>query len=334
MKKVLLSLLLAFVCVQVSHAQDLPLSLNDVVVFGGNSSFNPATGKITFGDNYSPGVGWEFDTPINHTEYPYLKLVFTAKNTVNMLDIKADKVGGGEISIGIPKGVTAFIFNLTSDVERIYLQCSNWDDFDTKGPWTLTLISATLLAPFATEKVPLDLDDIGHGEWWCGTASAAEGTINLNCNWEFVGWDFEEMTGDVLDANVYVGAGIFFEPMEFQRVDFRGTTDAGADFYSGIPVGGTSIQVSFAEPIWRIGFQYSNWDGVQQDNPVIKIKEAYLLKKAPTGLKKIVVNTGPVDVYTILGIKIRSKVEAANALTGLKKGIYIVDGKKVVVTKD
>lgn len=40
---------------------------------------------------------------------------------------------------------------------------------------------------------------------------------------------------------------------------------------------------------------------------------------------------GRVSVYTISGQRVRSNVEAQRALSGLQKGIYIVNGKKVVV---
>ena len=40
--------------------------------------------------------------------------------------------------------------------------------------------------------------------------------------------------------------------------------------------------------------------------------------------------TEVVDVYTLSGVKIRSGVSASKALVGLEKGIYIVNGKKVV----
>ena len=40
--------------------------------------------------------------------------------------------------------------------------------------------------------------------------------------------------------------------------------------------------------------------------------------------------TKVVDVYTLSGVKIRSGVSASKALVGLEKGLYIVNGKKVV----
>lgn len=42
------------------------------------------------------------------------------------------------------------------------------------------------------------------------------------------------------------------------------------------------------------------------------------------------VATGKVDVYSVSGILVRSQVEAASALNGLQRGIYIVGGHKVI----
>jgi glucuronoarabinoxylan endo-1,4-beta-xylanase len=52
-----------------------------------------------------------------------------------------------------------------------------------------------------------------------------------------------------------------------------------------------------------------------------------------TGISRSSVITDPVytDVYTIEGIKIRSKVLRDKATEGLKKGLYIINGKKVLI---
>ena len=55
----------------------------------------------------------------------------------------------------------------------------------------------------------------------------------------------------------------------------------------------------------------------------------------PTGIKTFTVQAsdGKVDVYSIYGVLVRSKVNAATALEGLPNGVYVVGGKKVVVGK-
>ena len=55
----------------------------------------------------------------------------------------------------------------------------------------------------------------------------------------------------------------------------------------------------------------------------------------PTGIKTFSaqVNGGKVDVYSIYGVLVRSKVNAETALEGLPNGVYVVGGKKVVVGK-
>lgn len=49
-----------------------------------------------------------------------------------------------------------------------------------------------------------------------------------------------------------------------------------------------------------------------------------------TGLTDIQAKNIKVDVYTLGGVLIRQQVEAVHALDGLQKGIYIVNGKKII----
>ena len=55
----------------------------------------------------------------------------------------------------------------------------------------------------------------------------------------------------------------------------------------------------------------------------------------PTGIKTFTAqpHDGKVDVYSIYGVLVRSKVNADTALNGLPNGVYVVGGKKVVVGK-
>jgi hypothetical protein len=51
-----------------------------------------------------------------------------------------------------------------------------------------------------------------------------------------------------------------------------------------------------------------------------------------TGIKSVVSesNTGKVAVYTVNGMKVREAANDGNLLEGLPRGIYIVNGKKMV----
>ena len=47
-------------------------------------------------------------------------------------------------------------------------------------------------------------------------------------------------------------------------------------------------------------------------------------------IKDILGDTQEVDVYTVSGVKVRNKMKSSEVLKGLPKGIYIINGKKVV----
>jgi hypothetical protein len=49
-----------------------------------------------------------------------------------------------------------------------------------------------------------------------------------------------------------------------------------------------------------------------------------------TGMKNIVKTSDHDDVYSIQGVKVRTHVNSGNALDGLGKGVYIINGKKIM----
>ena len=48
------------------------------------------------------------------------------------------------------------------------------------------------------------------------------------------------------------------------------------------------------------------------------------------GIETVTVADAKVNVYNLQGVVVKTNVNTANALDGLKQGIYIVNGKKVV----
>ena len=81
--------------------------------------------------------------------------------------------------------------------------------------------------------------------------------------------------------------------------------------------------------ITRIGFwSYGN-------SPIV-ISKVYLTKTVVTGINTVQVadknsESANVNVFNISGVRVRANVSRSSALKGLNKGIYIVEGKKVIV---
>lgn len=90
-----------------------------------------------------------------------------------------------------------------------------------------------------------------------------------------------------------------------------------------------------------LGFYYATEDGTSIANGANK---AYLALPAEvaaemnyfsfdldaTGIDRVAATKEYVDVYSLSGVLVRSRVEACNALNGLAKGVYIVNGKKII----
>jgi hypothetical protein len=63
------------------------------------------------------------------------------------------------------------------------------------------------------------------------------------------------------------------------------------------------------------------------------VKDGNLVLDDSTGIEDIFAGeeNGPVDVYNLQGVLLKSNVDPANATEGLAKGVYIIGGKKVAV---
>ncbi len=334
MKHLLLCLALTFISLQFSKAEDLSLSLNDAVAEWSLSTINSTEGIITLIGNYEP-VGWIFATPISKAEYTGLKVTFKETVSHSFLEIKI-KYAGQENAVYTPisVGSTSSIISFTNDVESIQFQSSRWDGaFPTEPPYPfLSIASVVLTAPITTTKEPLSLSN-AIADWGQSLIDATEGTITLKNNYEGVGWTFDPVKSNdtYLGAVVGLSEAIAFDHLEMV-VTYEG---AGSPSYNSIPKGSLSAQVNFTGPVVSVKFQSSNWQSaLTEPFPVVHFEEIYLLKKGDdtgTITNKINEDSGLTDVYTIMGIKIRSQVEKANAANGLQNGIYIIDGKKICV---
>ena len=75
------------------------------------------------------------------------------------------------------------------------------------------------------------------------------------------------------------------------------------------------------------GYTFSGWSWIPKKMPEEDVAITGTFTPS-TGVETAVGSGRPFDVYTVTGRKVRSQ---ATSLKGLKKGVYIVEGKKVVV---
>ncbi len=93
--------------------------------------------------------------------------------------------------------------------------------------------------------------------------------------------------------------------------------------------GFTGLETSFECP--ADGNYYFVWQSDLEERSVIWDIWLEADPNSVGGITSISVNdSAAVDVYNIMGVRVKSQVSKANALDGLSKGIYIVGGKKVV----
>lgn len=83
--------------------------------------------------------------------------------------------------------------------------------------------------------------------------------------------------------------------------------------------------------IYVYSYTKAGWDGKTDKG---ELEETFDPDGTINGISDATINNAKntrIDVYTIGGIRVRTNVNAANATSGLAKGIYIVGNKKVVV---
>lgn len=76
---------------------------------------------------------------------------------------------------------------------------------------------------------------------------------------------------------------------------------------------------------------YIDMDKVPEHSGEVGVNQRLISFEDATGISETMVEGGLVDVYTLSGVEVRHQVNESEATQGLPQGIYIVNGKKVVV---
>lgn len=76
---------------------------------------------------------------------------------------------------------------------------------------------------------------------------------------------------------------------------------------------------------------YIDMNKVPEHSGEVGVNQRLISFEDATGISETIVEGGLADVYTLSGVEIRHQVNESEATQGLPQGIYIVNGKKVVV---
>ena len=76
---------------------------------------------------------------------------------------------------------------------------------------------------------------------------------------------------------------------------------------------------------------YIDLDKVSEYSAEVGVNQRQISLEDATGISATMVEDGLADVYTLSGVEVRHQVKESEATQGLPQGVYIVDGKKVVV---
>jgi beta-xylosidase len=177
--------------------------------------------------------------------------------------------------------------------------------------------------------------------WTTGTFDQATKTL-VTGQWGFGGWSYSN--GVNLSGYKYLVAKLgadntssvsfrLFDENSYwtkpAQYDF-GTTRTVVVTLANMYKSGTTTKLDPGH-IYIVGFWSSGNQPIVIDNVYLTNSDTY---DPTTGINEVLYNSDPneiVDVYTIMGIKIRSRIKRAQAMTELPNGLYIVGKEKILI---
>ena len=317
MKKIFTLITTALLALGTQAATDLTLNVSETAGFGDWGFNNEAAPTVKVG-NWSAGGGWTFTEGLSQNDYCGVDFALEA-TTEKHVTFKIVYAGGKEQNIDVPTGTTSIVadFAFDGNIEKIGFTYGDWEGGPDEA--TITITKAVVKAESTGERVALDVTtNTGLGE---------DGYVSVARYAGYSAWVIDP----VIDADDYEKVVITFaEPVPTDAIDINAESET--DDWSGTKIGSavkgaTKATAYFTSKsgakIKTVGFKYG-WSSDAGDESKLKIAKVELVKKggATTIIgPKVVTGRGDDAIYTLSGTRVSK--------TG--KGIYIVNGKKIVV---
>lgn len=218
--------------------------------------------------------------------------------------------------------ICSFVMSYSQESDYFPLSTFNKDIWNPNGH-----------ASFDAETGNFIADQYGFGGWKSDTPLDLSGYKYLVMNFNTA------PTGTAASVRVFDENSYWVLPA---RANFVTATQAVIDLTSAHKTndaGDTDNGALNPANIYIVGIWTLGWAGVEGEKTnSVSIKDCYVTNsenysKTTTSIDLLKYDENRlVDVYTLLGERIRSKVLEKNAIRGLAKGIYLIGNKKVLVT--
>ena len=223
-------------------------------------------------------------------------------------------IGGGEYKVNTQVTVTA----TPAEGYRF----AGWSNGVTANPYTFTATeNISLQATFALNSYRLTyvVDGLQYSSQFVdyGTALTAP-TVPAKEGYTFSGWSELPATMPAKDITITGSYSVNSYTLTY-LVD-------GAVYATETVAYGTALTLKEA-PI-KEGYTFSGWSELPATMPA---HDVTVSGQFASGISSILTDDSLVDVYSVLGVRVKALVPLRNLKAELPRGIYIVNGRKVVI---
>ena len=262
-------------------------------------------------------AGWDMDIP---ETIPAENMSFTAKWIANQYTLTFDSNGGSDVA-AITQDYGTKIDTPAAPTKTGYT-FAGWDNeipetmpaesMNFKALWTINQYTLTFNADNGTEDVEITQD------YGTKFETPADPTRE---GYTFAGWDMD------------IPETIPAEDMSFTALwsvnSYKLVYILDGEVYAEYDVEyGSEITPEYDPE--KTGYTFDGWTGIPETMPAHDV-ESYGSFSVVTAIRTILADEKAVDVYNLNGVLVKRNVEVDKLDKVLKKGVYIICGKKFVV---
>lgn len=223
-------------------------------------------------------------------------------------------IGGGEYKVNTQVTVTA----TPAEGYRF----AGWSNGVTANPYTFTATeNISLQATFALNSYRLTyvVDGLQYSSQFVdyGTALTAP-TVPAKEGYTFSGWSEVPATMPAKDLTITGSYSVNSYTLTY-LVD-------GAVYATETVAYGTALTLKEA-PV-KEGYIFSGWSELPATMPA---HDVTVSGQFASGISSVLTDDSLVDVYSVLGVRVKAQMPLKNLKAELPRGIYIVNGRKVVI---